>query len=150
MSKIPEGFTSLTPYAIFDDVAAAIEFYKKALNVTENMRMPGPDGKVAYAELQIGNARFMMGGICPEAGGKSARSFGGSPISFYHYVENIETAFAQAKAAGMKEKKAPEDMFWGDRMGTLVDPFQVEWTFAEHIKDVSPEEIKEALKKMNA
>ena len=151
MSKIPDGYTSLTPFIVFDDTAAAIEFYKKAFGAEVIMSMPAPDGTIMYAELQVGSARLMVGAPCPETGGektKSAQALGGSPISFYVYVEDVHAAFTKAKTAGMVEKKAPEDMFWGDRMGTLTDPFGLDWTVAEHIRDVSPEEIDEAMKKM--
>jgi PhnB protein len=149
MSSIPEGFTSVTPYVVMDDTAAAIEFYKKALGATEKMRLPTPDGNVMYAEIQVGNARMMMGHPCPEWGGKSAKSFGGSPVSFFVYVEDVEAAFKKAKDAGMSVKKEIQDMFWGDRMGTLTDPFDVDWTISQHIRDVSPEEMQEAMKNMN-
>ena len=148
MSTIPEGFTSITPYIVMDDAAAAIEFYKKALGAEEIMRFPTPDGGVMYAEIQVGNARMMMGHHCPEWGGKSAKSMGGSPVSFYLYVEDLEATFSKAKSAGMSVKKKVEDMFWGDRMGTLTDPFNIDWTIAQHVRDVSPEEMQEAMKKM--
>ncbi len=148
MSTIPEGFTSITPYIVMDDAAAAIEFYKKALGATEKLRLPAPDGGVMYAEIQVGNARMMMGQPCPEWGGKSAKSLGGSPVSFYLYVEDLEATFSKAKSAGMSVKKEVEDMFWGDRMGTLTDPFNMDWTIAQHVRDVPPEEIQEAMKKM--
>jgi PhnB protein len=149
MSSIPEGFTSVTPYVVMDDTEAAIEFYKKALGATENLRLPTPDGNVMYAEIQVGNARMMMGNPCPEWGGKSAKGLGGSPVSFFVYVEDAEAAFNKAKSAGMSVKKEIEDMFWGDRMGTLTDPFEVDWTIAQHIRDVSPEEMQEAMKNMS-
>jgi len=148
MSTIPEGFTSVTPYIVMDDAAAAIKFYEKALGATEKMRLPAPDGSVMYAEIQVGNARMMMGSPCPEWGGKSAKSFGGSPVSFFVYVEDVEAVFKKANSAGMSVKKKVEDMFWGDRMGTLTDPFNIDWTIAQHVRDVSPEEMQEAMKKM--
>lgn len=138
MSPIPEGFTSVTPYVMMDDTAAAIEFYKKALGATEKLRLPAPDGNVVYAEIKVGNAIIMMGNCRP----------GGSPVSFFVYVEDVESAFKKAKDAGMSVKKEIEDMFWGDRIGTLTDPFNVDWTIAQHIRDVSPEEMQEAMKKM--
>ena len=148
MSTIPEGFTSVTPYVVMDDAAAAIEFYKKALGAEEILRLPTPAGGVMYAEIQVGNARMMMGCPCPEWGGKSAKSFGGSPVSFYVYVDDVEEVFKKAKDAGMSVKKEIEDMFWGDRMGTLTDPFKIDWTISQHMRDVSPEEMQEAMKKM--
>lgn len=151
MTAIPEGFTSVTPFIVFDDTAAVVEFYKKALGAEEKMILPTPDGGIMYAEIQIGNARLMMGGPCPSSKGeptRSAKSMGGSPISFYVYVKDVETAFNKAKDAGMTEKKGIEDMFWGDRMGTLTDPFDVEWTIAQHVRDVSSEEMEDAMKNM--
>ena len=144
MSRIPDGYTSLTPFIVFDDTEAAIEFYKKAFDAKTIMSMPASDGKIMYAELQIGSAKLMVGVPSSENGGeqtKSAKALGGSPVSFYVYVENVQEAFDKAKNAGMTEKKAIEDMFWGDRMGTLTDPFGHDWTIAEHVRDVSPEEI---------
>jgi len=152
MNKIPEGYTSLTPFIVFDDTTAAIDFYKKALNAEVNMSMPAPDGTIMYAELQIGSAKLMIGApCCPTEEGeksKSAKTLGGSPVSFYVYVEDVQTAFDQANIAGMTEKKGIEDMFWGDRMGTLTDPFGIEWTIAEHVRDVSPAEMEKAMQKM--
>ena len=131
-----------------DDTSAAIEFYKKALGAEENLRLPTSDGGVMYAEIQVGNARIMMGNPCPDFGGKSAKSFGGSPVSFFVYVDDVKMAFNKAKDAGMSVSKDIEDMFWGDRIGTLTDPFNVDWTIAQHIRDVSPEEMKQAMKNM--
>ena len=148
MSTIPKGFTTVTPYIVMDDTAAAIEFYKKALGAEEKLRLPTPDGGVMYAEIQVGNARVMMGNPSQEWGGKSAKSFGGSPVSFFVYVDDVEAVFSKAKDAGMSVCKDIEDMFWGDRMGTLRDPFNMDWTIAQHIRDVSPEEMQEAMKKM--
>ncbi len=153
MSTIPDGFTSVTPFITFDDTTKAVEFYKKALGAVEKLTFPAPDGTLMYAEIEVGTARLMMGMPCPETGSEStkpAKDLGGSPISFYVYVENVESAFKKAKDAGMKEKKEIADMFWGDRMGTLTDPFDIEWTIAQHVRDVAPEEMQEAMKKMCA
>lgn len=148
MSKIPEGYTSVTPYLIFDDAAAAIDFYKKALGAEEKLRLPSPDGNVAHAEIKIGNAIIMLGGPCPQKDNKSAKTLGGSPVAFCIYVADVESAVKKARNAGMTEVKPIEDMFWGDRMGTLKDPFGLEWSIAQHIRDVSPAELQDALKKM--
>lgn len=137
MTKIPEGFHSVTPYIIFDDTAAAIDFYKKALGADEKIRLPAPEGGVMYAELQIGNSSIMMGDPSSQGKEKSAKQLGGSPVSFYVYVKDVEAAFKKAKDAGMAEKKAIEDMFWGDRIGTLTDPFNIEWTLAQHVNKPS-------------
>ena len=152
MSKIPDGYTSLTPFVVFDNTAAAIEFYKGAFDAEVIMSIPAPDGKIMYAELQIGSARLMIGTPCSESGGEktqSAKILGGSPVSFYVYVEDVQAAVNKAKDTGMTEKKGIVDMFWGDRIGTLTDPFGLDWTVAEHVRDVSPEEISEAINKMD-
>lgn len=148
MSKIPEGYTSVTPYLTFDDTAAAIEFYKQAFGAQETLRLPTPDGTVVHAEMQIGNARVMMGAPCPEKGNQSAKTLNGSPVGFCIYVADVEAAFKKAKSAGMTEKKPIEDMFWGDRMGSLKDPFGFEWSIAQRVREVAPAEIHEAMKKM--
>lgn len=148
MSIIPQGFTSVTPYITMDDVGEAVEFYEKTLGAEVVMSMPSPDGKVFHAEIKVGNARIMMGGTNPSCDSKSAQSLGGSPVSFYVYVEDVEAAFAKAKTGGMVEKEALVDMPWGDRMGTLRDSFGIDWTLAEHVRDVPQAEIEAAMKEM--
>lgn len=153
MSTIPDGFTSVTPFIVFEDTTKAVEFYKKALGAIEKLTFPTPDGTLMYAEIQVGTARLMMGAPCPETGAdtsSSVKGSGDSRISFYVYVEDVGAAFKKAIDAGMSEKKGIEDMFWGDRMGTLTDPFNIEWTLAQHLRDVSPEDMQEAMKKMCA
>ncbi len=137
---IPPGYTTVTPSMTVKDAPKVIEFYKKAFGATERMRMPGPDGKIMHAEIQIGNSIIMMNDEV--MGSRSAQTVGGSPISFYVYVEDADAAFKKAIAAGAKQQYALTDMFWGDRMGTLEDPFGHKWTIAQHVKDVSPEEMK--------
>ena len=148
MSKIPEGYTSITPYIVMDNATAAVEFYKKSLGAEVIMTFPSPDGKIMHAEIEVGNARIMIGNTNPKCDGKSAKSLGGSPVSFYVYVEDVQAAFDKATNEGMAEKQPLTDMPWGDRMGTLTDSFGIDWTVAEHVRDVSPEEIAEAMKKM--
>jgi len=148
MTKIPEGYTTITPFISYDNTREAIEFYKKALDAEEIMSFPSPDGDIAYAELKIGNSHIMIDKAGEECSNPSANHFGGSPVSFYLYVDDVEAAFKKAKSAGMNEKQEITDMFWGDRMGTLKDQFNITWTIAQHIRDVSPEEIKEAMQKM--
>ena len=148
MSKIPEGYSSVTPYVTFDDPAAAIEFYKKALGADEIMRFASPDGSVAHAEIRVGNAIIMLGAPCAEKNSKSARTLEGSPVSFCVYVADAEEAFKRAESAGMTEKSPLQDMFWGDRMGRLKDPFGFEWSIAQRVREVSHAEVQEAVKKM--
>jgi PhnB protein len=141
---IPQGFTSVTPFFVFKDCRKAIEFYKQAFGAQEKFAMPGPDGKgVMHAELVIGNSILMMGDEHPEMSCKSAETMGGSPISFYVYVENVDQAFRRALEAGAKSQMDVADMFWGDRTGTVQDLFGYNWTLATHIKDLSPQEMQQ-------
>jgi uncharacterized glyoxalase superfamily protein PhnB len=141
VKPIPPGFTTVTPSITLQDTAKAIEFYKKALGATEVMSMPGPDGRIMHAEIKIGDAHIMMNDEV--MGVRSAQSLGGSPISFYLYVEDADAAFRRAIAAGGKQIVPVTDMFWGDRMGNFEDPFGHRWTIATHVKDVTPEEMKQ-------
>lgn len=139
-NKIPEGYTTITPSITFSDAPKAIEFYKKAFGASERMRMPGPDGKIMHAEIQIGTSRVMLQDEV--MGHRSATSMGGSPVDFYVYIDDCDAAIKKAIAAGAKEMYPIQDMFWGDRMGSVEDPFGHRWTLATHIKDVSEEEMR--------
>lgn len=139
---IPDGYHTLTPLLVFKDARKAIDFYKKAFGASERHVMPGPNGKgVMHAEIKIGNSIVMMGEENPSRGSKSAETLGACPVAFYVYVENVEAAFKQAVAAGATSQMPPQDMFWGDRMGTVKDPFGYNWSFATHKKDLTPEEM---------
>jgi PhnB protein len=141
---IPEGYRSVTPMFVFKDARKAIEFYKRAFGAQERFVMPGPDGKgVMHAEVQIGDSIIMMGEEHPHNPCKSAETLGSSPVSFYLYLENVDEAFRVAVAAGAEVRMAVQDMFWGDRMGTVQDPFGHNWSLATHTKDLTPEEIRE-------
>jgi len=141
---IPEGFHSVTPMFVFKDARKAIEFYKRAFGAQERFAMPGPDGKgVMHAEVRIGTSIIMMGEENPQQPCKSAETIGGSPVSFYIYLENVDEAFRKALEAGAEARMPVEDMFWGDRVGTVQDPFGYNWTLATHIKDLTPQEIQE-------
>jgi len=137
----PDGYHSITPYLITHDAAAAIEFYKKAFSATELMRLPGPGGKLMHAELKVGDSPIMLADEFPEMGIHSAKSIGGSPVTLMIYTADVDAMFAQAIAAGAIEKKPLADQFYGDRSGTIEDPFGHSWTIATHKEDVSPEEI---------
>jgi uncharacterized glyoxalase superfamily protein PhnB len=129
---------------MFKDAHKAIEFYKKAFGAEERFVMPGPDGKgVMHAEIQIGTSLIMLGDENPHCPGKSAETMGGSPVSFYIYIKNVDEAFKRAVDAGVEVQMPVEDMFWGDRMGTVRDPFGYSWSLASHIKDLTPEQIQE-------
>ena len=140
VKSIPTGYTTVTPSITLNDAPKAIEFYKKAFGATERMRMPGPDGKIMHAEIQIGTAIIMLNDEV--MGSRSAKTQGGSPISFFLYVEDVGVAHKKAIAAGGKELMPPTDMFWGDRMGQIEDPFGYRWNIATHVKDVTPEDMK--------
>jgi len=144
---IPEGFHSATPMLMFKDARKAIEFYKKAFGAVERYAMPGPDGKgVMHAEILIGDSIFMFGEENPKMPGKSAEAAGGSPVSFYIYLEDVDKAFKKAVEAGSEVRQPVEDMFWGDRAGTLQDPFGYSWMLATHKKDLTAKEMEEGAK----
>ncbi len=144
---IPEGFHSVTPIFVFKDARKAIEFYKKAFGAKERFAMPGPEGKgVMHAELQIGDSIIMMGEENPYAPCKSAETMGGSPVGFYIYLENVDEAFRRALEAGAESQMDVQEMFWGDRVGTVKDPFGYSWSLATHTRDLTPQEIEEGAK----
>lgn len=139
---IPTGSHTLTPHLVVGDVAAAIEFYKKAFGATENLRLEGPGNTIMHAEVQIGDSKLMLGGECKEYNNLSPLTLKGSPVTIHIYVENVDEAFPKALAAGAKEMMPVTDMFWGDRYGVLMDPFGHSWSMATRTRDLSPEEIK--------
>lgn len=148
VKPIPEGYHSVTPYLILNDAAAAIDFYKRAFGATEVMRMPGPDGKIGHAEIQIGDSHIMLADEYPDMGARSPKSLGGSPVSIMVYVEDVDSIAKQALAAGAKETRPLKDQFYGDRSGTIVDPFGHIWTIATHVEDVAPDELQRRMKAM--
>ena len=143
VKPIPEGYHSVTPYLCVDDASAAIEFYARAFGATERVRMPGPDGKVAHAELQIGDSLIMLSDPFPQAQTKSPKELGGTTAGVFLYVEDVDAAFKQAAEAGATVTMPLENMFWGDRFGSLQDPFGHHWSLATHVEDLSEEEIAE-------
>jgi len=142
VNAVPDGYNTITPNITVRDAAKAIDFYQKAFGAEEVMRMPGPGGKIMHAELRIGNSRFMLADEMPEMGNKGPASYGGTPTSFYVYVNNVDAAWKRAVGAGAKVLMPLEDMFWGDRTGRLEDPFGHPWVLAQHVKDLSMAEIK--------
>jgi PhnB protein len=141
LKPIPDGYHTATPYLIVAGAAAAIDFYKRAFNATELMRLDGPHGRIGHAEIQIGDSRIMLADEHPEIGACGPQSFGGSPTSILLYVENVDALFQQAIAAGAEEVRPVRDQFYGDRSGTLLDPFGHKWSIATHTEDVSAEEL---------
>src|ERR1700746_1588688 len=139
---IPDGYHTATPYLIIKEAAQAIEFYKKAFGATEVMRFAQPDGKIGHAEIKIGDSHIMLADEFPEMGARSPQALGGSPVSILLYVEDVDARFRQALAAGAKALRAVGDRFYGDRSGTLVDPFGHQWHLATHVEDVPREELR--------
>ncbi len=145
---IPDGYHALTPYLSCRDATKAIEFYKQALGAKELYRMPMPGGKVGHAELQIGDSRIMLADESPEWGNKSARTIGGSPMGLCFYTENVEAVADRFIKAGGKVVRGIELQFYGDRSGQFEDPEGYKWTLAQHVEDVSPEEMENRMAKM--
>lgn len=150
MSKVkavPEGYHTITPYLIIKGAAKAIEFYKKAFNAVEVMTMPQPDGRIGHAEIRIGDSPIMLADEFPEMGAFGPQEAYRSPVMLHLYVENVDSLFNQAVAAGATVLRPLQDQFYGDRSGGLIDPFGHVWFMASHVEDLSPEEIHERAKK---
>jgi PhnB protein len=141
VKPVPNGYHTATPYLIVRGGASALEFYQKAFGATVLFRMDGPGGKVGHAEIRIGNSPIMLADEFPEMGAVSPQSLGGSGGSILLYVEDVDTRFSQAIAAGAKELRPVKDQFYGDRSGTVSDPFGHVWTIATHIEDLTPDEM---------
>ena len=142
VTAVPTGYQTITPSLVVRDAAGAIDFYTRAFGAEERFRMPGPDGKIMHAELKIGNSIFMLADEMPEMGAKSPAAYGGSSVGFYCYVEDVDAFWKRAVAAGAKQVSPLTDMFWGDRTGKLEDPFGHGWSPAQHVKDLTPEEVQ--------
>ena len=148
VQSIPTGYHTVTPYLIVRNAAAALDFYKKAFGAVELMRFPGPGGKLMHAEMKIGDSPVMLADEMPEEGHVGPQTLGGAAVSLMLYVENFDARFAQAIAAGATVKRAVADQFYGDRTGTLADPFGHVWSLATHKEDVSMEEMQRRMAKM--
>ena len=142
----PAGYHTVTPYLIVDNAAKALEFYQKALNAKEIYRLPTPGDKsgkkIAHAEIRIGDSQLMLSDEYPDMDALGPKSLGGTPASFLIYVDDVDKAFEQAVNAGGKAVQPVEDQFWGDRMGTLTDPFGHQWSLATHVEDVPEAEMQ--------
>ena len=150
VKAIPDGYYSLTPYLVCKGAAKAIEFYAEAFGAQETMRMPGPNGSIAHAEVKIGNSMLMLADESTERGHLSPETIGGSPCSIMFYADDVDEVFKRAVAAGAKAETPPADMFWGDRMGNLVDPFGHKWAIATHKEDLAPEEMEKRMAAMGS
>jgi PhnB protein len=138
---IPEGYNSVTPYLVVDDAERALEFYKQAFGAEEKFRLPMGD-KIGHAEIKIGDSFVMLADEFPEMGHLGPNSRGGPTSSIVLYVEDVDTSFKKALEAGAKEQRRVENQFWGDRMGTLTDPFGHQWSLATHVEDVSESDMQ--------
>ena len=143
VKPIPEGYQTVIPSLAIDGAAEAIDFYKRAFGASERSRMPGPDGMIAHAEIEIGDSVVMLSDPFPQASTRPPTELGGTSVGLFVYVEDVDATFQKATGAGAETLMEPDDMFWGDRFGTLRDPFGHTWSFATHIEDVAPEEMAE-------
>jgi uncharacterized glyoxalase superfamily protein PhnB len=140
-NAVPPGHHTAAPYLVVEDAAKAIDFYSKAFSAAELFRMPGPDGRIMHAEILIGDSPIMLCDESPEQGSRAPKAFGGSPVSVFLYLADVDTVFNQAVSSGARAIMPPTDMFWGDRFAQVVDPFGHTWQIATHVEDVSPEEM---------
>ena len=151
---IPEGYHAVTPYLCVDGAAEAIDYYTQAFGANETVRMASPDGKIAHAELEIGDSRVMLSDAFPQFTTKPPKELGGTSVSVFLYVEDVDAVVKRAADAGGTITVEVADQFWGDRFGALTDPFGHVWTIATHVEDVPPEEMakraEEAMAAMSA
>jgi PhnB protein len=145
VKPIPDGYHTLTPYLIVKGGVQALDFYKKAFGAVERFRFPGPGGTIGHAEIQIGNSMLMLGDESPQALAQSPQSLKGTTFGLAVYVEDVDAAFKRAVDAGAKVLRPVQDQFYGDRSGTVADPFGHQWTLSTHKEDVSPEEMQKRL-----
>ncbi len=142
VKPIPDGYPQVSPYLSVDDAGAAIDFYSSVLGAKERMRMADPDGRIAHAELQLGDSVIMLADEYPDIGIRGPKAIGGSPVTLSVYVEDVDAVFDRALAAGAKSLRPPKNEFYGDRSGQFEDPFGHRWSVASHVEDVSPEEME--------
>ena len=148
VKAVPDGMHTVTPHLVCAGAADAIEFYKRAFGAVETSRMPGPDGKLMHASVKIGDSTVMLVDEFPQWGAVGPNALKGSPVTIHLQVEDADALFKRAVDAGATVKHAIEDAFWGDRYGVLSDPFGHAWSIATHQRDLTPEEIGQAMQKM--
>jgi PhnB protein len=141
VKAIPDGYHSVTPYLIIKGADRAIDFYKKVFGAAQRMRMDGPNATVGHAEIEIGGSAIMLADECPDMGFRGPQSIGGTGVSLHLYVNDVDACFNRAIAAGAKALRPVQDQFYGDRSGTLEDPFGHVWTISTHKEDLSHEEL---------
>ena len=150
VKKIPDGMTAVTPHLVVAGAAQAIDWYKKAFGATEEMRMPGPDGRIMHASIRIDGAAIFLVDEMKEWGAVGPKSLKGSPVTIHLMVENVDAVFDRAVQAGATVTMPVADQFWGDRYGCLEDPYGHKWSVATHVRDVSDAEMQAAMKQMAA
>jgi PhnB protein len=150
VKAIPDGYHSVTPYLVVQGAAQAIDFYRRAFGAQEIMRMDGPGGKLTHAEIRIGDSVIMLSDEMPGATVRSPQSVGGTTASIFVYLEDVDSVFKRAEAAGAKVVMPLANQIWGDRYGTLADPFGHVWSLATHVEDVAPEEISRRMREFMA
>jgi PhnB protein len=150
VKAIPDGMHSLTPHLVCAGAAEAIEFYKKAFGAVEQMRVPTPDGKLMHASVKIGDSVLMLMDEMPNYGALGPNALKGSPVTIHLAAEDVDALIERAVAAGAKLVMPAADMFWGDRYGQVDDPFGHHWSIATHIRDVSPQEMQQAIQQMGS
>ena len=142
VKPVPEGYHNVTPYLIIDGAARALDYYKRVFGATERMRMPGPNGKIGHAEIGIGDSVIMMADEHPEMGARAPGAFGGAAVRIMLYVNDVDATVKTALAEGAKLVQPVEDKFYGDRAGTIEDPFGHHWHIGTHKEDVPPDEMQ--------
>ena len=147
VKPVEEGMHTITPHLICSNCSEAIEFYKKAFGAEEVMRMPMPDGRIGHAQLKIGDSNLFLADEFPDYGSVGPLTLKGSPVAIHLAVPDVDALWTRARDAGAKVRMELEDAFWGDRYGQLEDPYGHRWSLATHIRDVSPEEMEEAMKR---
>ena len=146
VQPVPEGYDTLMPYLAVDDAAEAIEYYKKAFGAKERARMNGPEGKIGHAELEIGNSVVMLADPFPQASTTPPSGAGTTTASIVMYTEDVDAVVRKAVDEGAAITEEVEDKFWGDRFGTIRDPFGHIWSIGTHVEDVPPQEMAERAK----
>ena len=149
VSPIPAGHPAVSPYLIVDDAPRALEFYKKAFGAKELMRHAGPDGRIGHAEIRIGDSIIMLADEHLEVNARSPKTVGGTPVSLHLYVKDVDAIARQATAAGARTVRPVQTQFYGDRSGTLEDPFGHQWHVSTHVEDVSPAELRRRAAQMS-
>ena len=143
VNPIPQGYSTVVPYISVKGASDAIAYYKKAFGAEETVRMDVPDGKIGHAELKIGDSLVMLSDPFPQASTTPPKELGGTSASIFMYVEDVDAVVQKAVDAGATVTMEVEDQFWGDRFGSITDPFGHNWSIATHIEDLRPEKIEE-------